>query len=746
MDVLFHPHRCLSLIVSLLLVFTFGCSEKKKDAAVCAQAVDSFDLYLSGPQKLIDSVCAPCHQNNKSSMRLYPGNHEHNTATLLERSRLEVEGVPLPLIKMTGGEKHGGGQVTTSDSKEYEAFADWIDMGMSKADGVTNTNCTTDESHRELWSRLVLLSDTQTVHRAYQQIAGVHAKKALLEKVGSGKQSLRSALLAMLKESSVEAWVKELEDADNLHTRKYWGYSDFLSGDRYPSKNFWETEGFSEQEKYAWQTCAEQAIGQEAVNTIWQFFKSGRPYTQLACTSIAVNPCSARSYGMDLSIFKDPRDFNEFVMLNPPDVPNSGGILASNVFAARWPTTPTNRSRNRSRYWYSRTLNIDILARGTRPVDVNAVAAFNPVMNEDGCTKCHEDVDPVAQMFDMSWDNMGIAVIEDNETHADMFAPGIGQDHPLPFSERAQALSWAGKLVCTDPDLRMQFRTAAIRRYFTAITGVTIHARPTDPEQPFFESLTQGVKQQERFLSSLREIMEKKQDDIREVVVEILLSPWFRTSTVSGDVTHEESAQLSVLGRPCTITPHALNRVVESLGFNWMNENGSPYLTSADHFLFYTGGSDSDQVLTPLCDTNGFRALVEDRLGHEFACRMTSADFEQEPDKRVFFPLVSPDDSPTYKGELIPGIIERIQANLQHLSDLFASRVLTPEELSDWTDFAISTQAACLKAMTDETWSENIPSPCQTENIRTDPLCVLTMWRTVLDVMITEPENTYGLK
>ncbi len=738
------------------LFLAASCVSTDEAPVSCTDMTDSTALYLSGPRTTVNGVCAPCHQNNKSTMRLYPGNDSYNMQMLLDRSRYEVEGIPLPLVKMTGKENHGGGQVTQSGSDIYESFRVWIQAARHPQDALAQCQ---DTGQPAVWNRLILLSESQTVYRAYQEIVGTVPNAQLMDDLAAGQKTARQALVDLFAQPSTMDWIKEIEDADNLHTRKYWHNGvDVISGDRYKNKSFWNASSYSEAEKKKWAACAQNAVGQEVVNTIAEVVRLGRPYTDLACTSIAVNPCSARVYGMDLSVFKDVSNMKEFVFMNPPDVPQGGGLLASNMFATRWPTTPTNRSRNRSKYWWGRMLDVDVLARGTRPVDVTAIGAFNPVMNSSACTVCHSDVDPVAQLFLQSWNVSGASQSVTEETwKADMFPPGIGQNYALPYEERHRALAWAGDLICSDPDLQTQFRMGAIKRYFTALTGTKVAARPTDTNDPFFESLTRGVKQQEVFFETLRTQMEQNNDDVRQVVAEILLSPWYRSIGVTGEVNQQEEAELSALSSACVKNPYALDRMIRSLGFSWIDGNGTSYLGSSSRYLFYSGGADSDQVLTPLCDTNGFRALIEDRVGHAFACQVVGQDFALPAKTRTYFPLVEADDVPTYKGEVVPGIVERIQNNLQHLAGLFYHRTFSTEEVSQWTDFAVSVQKACLASVQDKSWSENIPHACQAkkdpktgkefaDSITKDPLCALTMWRAIIDVMVTDPSITTDIR
>ena len=76
------------------------------------------------------------------------------------------------------------------------------------------------------------------------------------------------------------------------------------------------------------------------------------------------------------------------------------GILNTKVFLQRYPTTPTNRNRARSRWTYYHFLGLDIEKSASRTTDPVALAdTNNPTMNNPACTVCHSVLDPVAGAF-----------------------------------------------------------------------------------------------------------------------------------------------------------------------------------------------------------------------------------------------------------------------------------------------------------------------------------------------------------
>lgn len=76
------------------------------------------------------------------------------------------------------------------------------------------------------------------------------------------------------------------------------------------------------------------------------------------------------------------------------------GILNTTVFLLRYPTTPTNRNRPRSRWTYYHFLGLDIEKSASRTTDPEALAdTSNPTLHNPACTVCHGALDPVAGAF-----------------------------------------------------------------------------------------------------------------------------------------------------------------------------------------------------------------------------------------------------------------------------------------------------------------------------------------------------------
>ena len=117
---------------------------------------------------------------------------------------------------------------------------------------------------------------------------------------------------------------------------------------------------------------------------------------------------TAKAYS-DPVAFDDPDDPFEFrparihgyrrYGVTMDDYPHAG-ILNTTSFLVRYPTTPTNRNRARSRWSYYHFLGFDIQNAAPTVTDADALLdTRNPTMHNPACTVCHIPLDPAAGAF-----------------------------------------------------------------------------------------------------------------------------------------------------------------------------------------------------------------------------------------------------------------------------------------------------------------------------------------------------------
>ena len=181
------------------------------------------------------------------------------------------------------------------------------------------------------------------------------------------------------------------------------------------------------EEFWSWYQRAQYSFARAPLELIAHVIENDLPYTEiLTADYIMANPLAARAYGAPTE-FSDAQDLLEFRpssivsyfrdddskvtevvdgrtrVLSPgnlaTDYPHAG-ILNTNAFLVRYPSTATNRNRARSRWTYYHFLGLDVEKSASRTTDPVALAdTNNPTMHNPACTVCHRVLDPVAGAF-----------------------------------------------------------------------------------------------------------------------------------------------------------------------------------------------------------------------------------------------------------------------------------------------------------------------------------------------------------
>ncbi|GIR83049.1 MAG: hypothetical protein CM15mP84_07970 [Cellvibrionales bacterium] len=175
------------------------------------------------------------------------------------------------------------------------------------------------------------------------------------------------------------------------------------------------------------------SITREPAELIAHVVETDRPYTEIltadytmvnAITDLAYRSDAGFSHDYaDDSGFYDRRDFRVFEPgYNDGHIPHDeefevsdeqgivsfseyhewphAGVLSTQAWLARYPSTDTNRNRARARWTYFHFLGIDIEKSAARTMDPVALSdTNNPTLNNRSCTVCHERLDPVAGAY-----------------------------------------------------------------------------------------------------------------------------------------------------------------------------------------------------------------------------------------------------------------------------------------------------------------------------------------------------------
>ena len=398
-----------------------------------------FQTLISGP--VLQAKCINCHVEGgaSSNTRLVfvdDADPDHAATNLqVFRDFLdEVEGgASYVLNKIQGALGHGGGVQVAAGTEDYANMERFLTLLGEDVGPVAITPDT-------LFDGVKMESVRSTLRRAAIIFAG---RIPTDEEYGSlrtgGLTSLRVAIRGLMEGPEFHEFLIRAGN-DRLLTDRHLidytignhGYFVDFDNEFYRRKEL-DPHG---NEFWQWEFKVQYGAGRAPLELIAHVTENDLPYTEvLAADYIMANRWAAEAYGADTE-FEDPADSHEFKpseivsyyrqcdghdtefttgiglrVLDPgpcaTEYPHAG-ILNTTVFLKRYPTTPTNRNRARSRWTYYHFLGHDIEKSALRTTDPVALAdTNNPTMNNPACTVCHSVLDPVAGAF-QNYGNVGL--------------------------------------------------------------------------------------------------------------------------------------------------------------------------------------------------------------------------------------------------------------------------------------------------------------------------------------------------
>jgi hypothetical protein len=637
--------------------------------------------------RFMQANCAKCHtpggiavdQGSKLLLQnaAYPGFVDQNLATLTEISKISYEGRSELLQKPLGKMNHGGGKVLDEGSDDYNRLATLVArLGQS-----SDPSCGVQVSPL---ANVQTLTPLATLRKASIDLAGRLPNQQEIEAVrAGGEAALDGALDGLMKEDVFFERVREMYN-DLMLTDRGMQYSgaaiNFTNPELYPGLAIFNDPNYYSDPR---RPLVNRAIAREPLDLIAYVVRKERPFTEVLTAPYAVvNPYSALAYGVDVSSFADPTNYNDWKEVQvtyqgktPGPVPHAG-VLSTPAFVNRWQTTPTNRSRARARRVYQFFLATDVLKIADRPVDASKLTAIqNPTMNSEFCNVCHKTLDPLAGAF-RGWDENDYERFStQDQWHSDMEAPGFGGEKMDP-TYYTKALQWAAPKVASDP----RFSLGAAYVAYQGLTGRKPISYPTDSASPDYASKIQGWEVQDAFFRDVAAKFTASKFNFKSLVKLIVLSPYYRGTGYNGALPANAAAALADLGIGELLSPEALNRkIVAVTGAHWRKDydyaSQHDYLVEDYPILF--GGIDSDSVVERTRVPNSIMASVVSRMANEQSCRLTAFDFTRPQAERRFFKNVKLDQVPMSAGAEVPGSIAAIKENIRYLHELLLGEDLS---------------------------------------------------------------------
>ena len=671
-------------------------------------ALDLFLNRISGP--IVQAKCVNCHVEGGVSghtrLIFQPSSNPDHAAlnlAVFKNFLATVEDGANRILNKIQGVGHGGGVQVPAGSADFanmESFLGLLGYGGGSDPGL---------SPETLFDTVTMASPGKTLRRAALIFGGRIPTREEREAVDNGtEEELRAAIRDLMTGPAFHQFLIRASN-DRLLTDRELAhvippgeirFVDFANLNWTKVMAAIEKGYSSEHEDRAWgqwESNVQFGFGRAPLELIAHVVENDLPYTEvLTGDYIMANPMASEAYGASTRFddVEDPLEFrpSDIVsyyrddeskvvsglkpgvnrVLDPgnlwTDYPHAG-ILNTTVFLLRYPTTPTNRNRARSRWTYYHFLGLDIEKSAARTTDPDALAdTDNPTLKNPACTVCHRVMDPVAGAFQNygeqgdyrdTWggqdsldglykhpeDGAYTPYRPGDTWYRDMREPGFnGWIAP----DADDSVQWLAEQMVGDD----RFAEATVKFWWPAIMGVEVAEPPEDRNDSDFDAMLLASNAQsaevERLAAAFRTgIAGGAPYNLKDLLVEIALSPWFRAEALADD-NPVQAAALRIAGVERRLTPEELAWKTEAItGYGWGREithsgdlrNGDfggyiSQLTNSRLYRLLYGGIDSDGVTERADDMTALMAAVAQSHALEVSCPIVRREFLLWPDEK----------------------------------------------------------------------------------------------------------------
>jgi hypothetical protein len=633
------------------------------------------------------------------------------------------------LSKITGGNAHGGGAVVAQGSILYASLEDYL--ALLQGDGGDSS------VDKDFWRGTEAENGEVTLRRAALLFSGEVASRGAIKMAKESDETLRASVLATMQGEGFRQFLIQGANDQLLISGLANGIDFNISTyDRYPmlaelmrdlpDERPEEFEDYHDRPYFTRgdaQWMFTQAVGREPLELIAHIVMADRPYTEvLTADYTMVNAFSDLAYRSETGFshefadedgFYDRRPFGIFRPgYNDGHIPHDeqyenneeegtfsfsdyqqwphAGVMSTQAWLARYPSTDTNRNRARARWTYFHFLGVDIEKSAPRSTDPDALAdTDNPTMKNPACTVCHERLDPVAGAYQSFGDighyldqfggmdslsdaykcpecyggELGSTEYQEGDTwYRDMRTPGFEGDPAVTVSE--DSLQWLAHEIVSDP----RFAAATVRFWWPAVFGAEPLSPPTDATADDADQHIRAFNAQESLIAELAAEFQASDFDLKSLLADMVMSPWYRHSYLSDPGNLEaRRVELATVGRGKLLTPEELdrkNRAVFGRSWQQWGDGANPHSTGLETafvgqwapFSTFYGGIDGAAVTKRNRNLTPLMSNVTESMAIDLACQVVIEDFNRPPAERKVFRRVDRDT--------IPGEIKRTEASL----------------------------------------------------------------------------------
>jgi hypothetical protein len=617
----------------------------------------------------------------------------HNVSSFTQMARLKEGEESRLLLKIVGGLDHGGEDVLAPDSAGFRVLAEFVRRVNTPPPLPRPARA--DQNLPPFFDGVVMLDDRRLLRRVTLSLAGRLPSEAELAALsGQGLAAVPALLDDLMRE---EAFYERLREAFNdiFLTAGYDGVPEnALSYEHFSETRHWnqkfDLSHIADEKQrtragYKLTDDYRAAMLGEPMRLIDYIVRNDRPFTEIVTADyIMVTPYTSRGYGVYEEVagrFKDPEDPLEYLPVtlkalvgrNKSENQESAnglyphaGLLSTFQYLKRYPTTDTNRNRQRARVYFLQFLGIDVLEMAARVSDAAAVTAKyeNPTMQAMECVVCHRSVDPVAGLFQNYWSFEGIYGRRKEGWFTDMFAPGF-EAEPLPEEERWRALPWLGERTAKDA----RFAAAMVEHAYYLLTGRKVLLPPKELDDPLYHARRRAYEAQRQQVETIARRFAENGFNFKHVIRDWVMSDFYRADGLAtAALSPERRGELDDLGVVRMLAPEQLERKVAAIF-------GKPWGRLDEQMALLYGGIDSKQVTERASDPSGAMGAIQRILANDVACKHTALDFTRPPAERRLFPKIEP--------HLLPGASPEADARIRDAIAFLHDRILGRDDAPD---------------------------------------------------------------
>lgn len=738
-----------------------------------AQVESSMDAFFQKEVwvKVGERTCLQCHKSGgdaeESKFLLrdlqrsqdQTGDMKRNFEAFSRMAKQEVEvHQSRLLLKVVGKLNHGGKEQLKPDSIEYRLLADFVARVNKPAN--TKPDFTLDKNATPFFKDIKMLDDRQLLRRVTLSLAGRLPSDSESDTIArEGVKALPKIMDTVLKE---DAFYNRLREGFNDIFLTV-GYDDVpenaLSYEHFSTTRGWtqkfdlshiKDEKDRRQAGYKLANDYRKAMLGEPMKLIEFIVRNDRPFSEIVTADyIMVTPFTSRGYGIYEELkskFKDPDDPFEYIPVrlkalvgrNRIEDQDSAtgfyphaGLLSNFQYLKRYPTTETNRNRQRARVYYQHFLGIDVLELAARVSDAAAVSAKYqiPTMQASECVVCHKTLDPIAGLFQDYWKFEGVYGRRKEGWFKDMFGAGF-EGEELPAGERWRALQWLGERTAKDP----RFAVAMVEHAWYILTGRKVLLPPKELGDPLYAAKYRAYHEQRRQTEAIAERFAKSDFNFKSVLKELVVSDFYRADGLATVVSDpKRRAELDDLGLVRMLAPEQVERKVAAVF-------GKPWGRLTEQMAMLYGGIDSKEVTERATDPSGAMGAIQRILANDVACRETALDFSRKPADRRLFPGIETD--------VVPGSSPEADAKIRNAIVYLHQRVLGRFDKVDSPEVTRSFQLFA-SIVNDATERKNFEKQeiysCRQNLLQPvpDPKYTVRAWRGVITYLLRQSEFLY---